>query len=84
MGRRQMREHARVSDSPQHPVALVPSPPERQRLGVVKELAQVGGRRLVRGAEVEAAVPRVALCSPRRTDGADMDDGSGTAGVGQT
>ena len=46
----------------QHPVALVPSPPERQRLVLIKQLLQVGGRLGVRGAEVEAAVARVALC----------------------
>ena len=47
--------------SPQHPVALVPSPPERQRLVLIEELLQVGGRGGMGGAEVEGAVPRVAL-----------------------
>ena len=45
----------------QHPVALVPSPPERQRLVLIEELLQVGGRGGMGGAEVEGAVPRVAL-----------------------
>ena len=45
----------------QHPVALVPSPPERQRLVLIEELLQVGGRGGMGGAEVEGAVARVAL-----------------------
>ena len=51
----------------QHPVALVPSPPERQRLVLIEELLQVGGRGSMGGPEVEGAVPRVALC--KRTVG---------------
>ena len=45
----------------QHAVALVPSPPERQRLVLIEELLQVGGRGGMGGAEVEGAVARVAL-----------------------
>ena len=48
--------------SPQEPVALVTSPPEGQGLVLIEELLQVGGRGLVGGAEVEGAVPSVALC----------------------
>ena len=50
----------------QHPVALVPPPPERQRLVLIEELLQVGGRGGMGGAEVEGAVPRVALCANER------------------
>ena len=53
----------------QHPVALVPSPPERQRLVLIEELLQVGGRGGMGGAEVEGAVARVAFwISLARTD----------------
>ena len=45
----------------QHPVALVPSPPEGQGLVLIKELLQVGGRGGMGGAEVKGAVARVAL-----------------------
>ena len=45
----------------QHPIALVPSPPERQRLVLIEELLQIGGRGGMGGAEVEGAVARVAL-----------------------
>ena len=45
----------------QHPVALVPSPPERQRLVLIEELLQVGGRGGMGSAEVEGAIARVAL-----------------------
>ena len=47
----------------QHPVALVPSPPERQRLVLIEELLQVGGRGGMGGAEVETAMARVTLCA---------------------
>ena len=50
-----------LDHSLQHPVALVPSPPERQRLVLIEELLQVGGRGGMGGAEVEGAVARVAL-----------------------
>ena len=53
----------------QHPVALVPSPPERQRLVLIEELLQVGGRGGMGGAEVEGAVARVALWIFVGTDG---------------
>ena len=53
----------------QHPVALVPSPPERQRLVLIQELLQVGGRGGMGGAEVEGAVARVALWIFVGTDG---------------
>ena len=46
----------------QHSVALVSSPPERQRLVLIEELLQVGGRGGMGGAEVEGAVPSVRLC----------------------
>ena len=51
----------------QHPVALVPSPPERQRLVLIEELLQVGGCGGTGGAEVEGAVARVALLICWRT-----------------
>ena len=57
----------------QHPVALVPSPPERQRLVLIEELLQVGGRGGMGGAEVEAAVPCVALCRQRDKAGGRRD-----------
>ena len=47
----------------QHSVALVSSPPERQRLVLIEELLQVGGRGGMGGAEIEGAVARVALCN---------------------
>ena len=59
----------------QHPVALVPSPPERQRLVLIEELLQVGGRGGMGGAEVEGAVARVTLWLARadeRTVGEQM------------
>ena len=46
----------------QHPVALVPSPPERQRLVLIEELLQVGGCGGMGGAEVEGAEAGVRLC----------------------
>ena len=57
----------------QHPVALVPSPPERQRLVLIEELLQVGGRGGMGGAEVEGAVARVALCQ-RQSVGLSNDN----------
>ena len=49
----------------QHPVALVPSPPERQRLVLIEELLQIGGRGGMGGAEVEGAEAGVGLCRQR-------------------
>ena len=45
----------------QHPVALIPSPPEGQGLVLIEELLQVGGRGGMGGAEVEGAIPGVTL-----------------------
>ena len=63
----QLREARPCDDGPQHPVALVPPPPERQRLGVVEQLPQIGVRLGVGRAEVEAAEPRVRLCTRNNT-----------------
>ena len=65
----------------QHPVALVPSPPERQRLVLIEELLQVGGRGGMGGAEVEGAVAGVALC--RLLFGERTNGRGGWAGIGQ-
>ena len=62
----------------QHPVALVPSPPERQRLVLIEELLQVGGRGGMGGAEVEGAVARVALWILLARMGKQTNRGRGT------
>ena len=67
------REHGQAPGkvrrcSPQHPVALVPSPPERQRLVLIEELLQVGGRGGMGGAEVEGAEASVSLCTNERAN----------------